>query len=461
MRNMSNNKVFMDDDIPAYELKDDGNSGNDSDVSSLGELSVGEAHFLKDQKEKMKMIGMRRVGSYNNISSGRKEVRVNSYVDLSQVKNVRPDERSSRMSLSSVVKNKLFSNNIPPNNIPPNNTPGDFGLDRAQGSVPDKRRNFDNTPSHSRQIHDRFRTKSNIERRNSMGMRNQPVKEQIPYQLHPAISCKQPQPMMHSDHHAQSRDNFHSQERSLQNDVHSMNSDAITDHVPVPFQPRPATNCNQRESMGILHHGKAQDNSMSMRPMRLTNQRQHTDRHPTGFSNLGRPLYPDSKVKKNGGLLKRMLKKKTKVKNTIPVSKVFEMKGLGLEKAQEGLWDQALPIFEQVLNYQKASPNSSDTEIANTLYHVGVARTKIGRLSDALVVLEEGVEVLFPKRFSESNDDLASLFFQIGIVYSEMGNLNDALHHIEMAKEQEVRIHGIPDESTRRKLLEIEMKITR
>lgn len=133
-------------------------------------------------------------------------------------------------------------------------------------------------------------------------------------------------------------------------------------------------------------------------------------------------------------------------------------KDKAINQARRNKWVKSCHTLSEVLECQKSSNRPNPNEIANTLYHYGTALTRIGCLIEAVTVLKEGIQTLFPRRFNERNMDLASLFFQMGNVYAAMNDFDAALCYLDFAAQVETRICGNSSASTNLKKKNFEAK---
>merc|ERR1712084_70321 len=83
---------------------------------------------------------------------------------------------------------------------------------------------------------------------------------------------------------------------------------------------------------------------------------------------------------------------------------------------------------------------------------MGVTLSKLGDVDGALSALQEGIHILFPKRYTEKNVDLVALFYQCGVVKGQNGNYPAALYHLDLAKQVEIHIFGSTTEKQERPL---------
>ena len=92
---------------------------------------------------------------------------------------------------------------------------------------------------------------------------------------------------------------------------------------------------------------------------------------------------------------------------------------------------------------QLASLGSDAPQVANSFYLIGVNLNKVGRCDAALIALERGARILFPKRHMNQNMDLAATFYEIGTIYgSKKKDYKSALSFLDLAKQVETHILG-------------------
>ena len=135
---------------------------------------------------------------------------------------------------------------------------------------------------------------------------------------------------------------------------------------------------------------------------------------------------------------------------------VRKMKDVSSAKAKQGLWKESYSILKNILRCEKASLGDDHPQVANTLYHIGVAFNYLGDVDGALSSLQEGIHILFPKRYTDKNVDLAALFYQCGVVKGQNGNYSAALYHLHLAKQVEIHIFGNATEKTRKTIADYE-----
>jgi len=127
-----------------------------------------------------------------------------------------------------------------------------------------------------------------------------------------------------------------------------------------------------------------------------------------------------------------------------------KMKQIANSKAEQRLWEESYFILKGVLRCERTSLGNNHPQVANTLYHIGLALNWLGDSENAISALEEGIQILFPRRYSERNVDLAAMYYQYGIVEGKRGDYTSALYHLDLAKQVEIHIFGNATEKIRK-----------
>merc|ERR1712232_982930 len=127
------------------------------------------------------------------------------------------------------------------------------------------------------------------------------------------------------------------------------------------------------------------------------------------------------------------------------------MKEIAICKTKQGLHEESHDILINILDCELSSLGRDHPQVANTLYNIGVALSFLGASEAALLALQEGIHILFPRRFSDGNMDLAALFYQYAIVKGKNHDYLSALHHLDLAGQVEMHILGYCTEKTKKK----------
>jgi hypothetical protein len=135
---------------------------------------------------------------------------------------------------------------------------------------------------------------------------------------------------------------------------------------------------------------------------------------------------------------------------------IRKMKVIAANKAKQGLWEESYFTLRNVLRCEQASLGNEHPQVANTLYHMGVALYFLGDTVGALAALEDGIQILFPMRYREKNVDLAALFYQCGLIKGENNDDPAALYYLDLAKQVEIYIFGNVTEKTIRSISDYE-----
>jgi len=140
----------------------------------------------------------------------------------------------------------------------------------------------------------------------------------------------------------------------------------------------------------------------------------------------------------------------------IEATVIREMKVIAISKTKRGLFRDSHLILKNIINCERGTLGHDHPQVANTLYHIGVAQNFMGNLDHALVALQEGIQILYPKRFNIDNMDLAALFYQYAIIQGNKGEFQSALHHLDLARQTEKRHLGYYTEKTISKIADYE-----
>jgi len=125
-----------------------------------------------------------------------------------------------------------------------------------------------------------------------------------------------------------------------------------------------------------------------------------------------------------------------------------EMKAIAISKTKQGLYRDSYFILKHIKYCERVSLGRDHPQVANTLYHIGVALNFMGNPDQALNALEEGIQILFPKRFSIRNMDLAALYYQYAMIVGRQGDCISALYHLDLAGQVEKHLLGHCSEKT-------------
>ena len=121
---------------------------------------------------------------------------------------------------------------------------------------------------------------------------------------------------------------------------------------------------------------------------------------------------------------------------------VRRMKDAATAKSKMDQWEEAYFLLRSVLRCEKVLLGEDHPEVANTLYYIGVALNFMGDINGSFSSLEEGIQILFPKRYNDKNVDLAALFYQAGIVKGKQHDYQAALYYLDLAKQVEIHLFG-------------------
>lgn len=130
---------------------------------------------------------------------------------------------------------------------------------------------------------------------------------------------------------------------------------------------------------------------------------------------------------------------------------IRKMKEIATCKTKQGLYEESHAILINILNCEISSLGRAHPQVANTLYKIGVALSYLGDSEAALLALQEGINILYPRRLSDDNIDLAALFYQYGAVKGINRDYLSAIYHLELAGQVEMRILGYCTEKTIKK----------
>ena len=117
------------------------------------------------------------------------------------------------------------------------------------------------------------------------------------------------------------------------------------------------------------------------------------------------------------------------------------MKNIAFTKATQGFWQESYAILHKVCDCEKVSMGDHP-EVANTLYHMGVALHNLGKYEIALGYLDNGLRILYPRRYFDKNLDLAAIYYQIGSIKAKIGNYKSAFANLDLCRQVEEHILG-------------------
>merc|ERR1712176_218170 len=129
------------------------------------------------------------------------------------------------------------------------------------------------------------------------------------------------------------------------------------------------------------------------------------------------------------------------------------------KKADQGEWMEAYCILEKIYSYKRKALGDHHSDVAKTLYRMGVVLMNLGNLDDAYSCFEDGVRILYPKRKTESNIDLASLFHQLGAINYKNGKYQKAIYYTKLAQQVEIHVLGHTAKKTKSKLLSLQRRL--
>jgi len=125
-----------------------------------------------------------------------------------------------------------------------------------------------------------------------------------------------------------------------------------------------------------------------------------------------------------------------------------KMKTIAIAKSTQEMWLDSYRIFNTILDCQKVTLGCNHYKVANTLYYIGTTLNKLDNSDAALLEFERGVQILYPSRHQYKNMDLALLLYEIGIIFGTRINFDKALYYLDLSRQTEVYINGIPSEKT-------------
>ena len=127
---------------------------------------------------------------------------------------------------------------------------------------------------------------------------------------------------------------------------------------------------------------------------------------------------------------------------------IRELKEIAISRRRQGQYKDSYLILKNIINCERATLGHDHPQVANTLYHIGVAQNFMNNTDYALQALQEGIQILYPKRFNIDNMDLAALFYQHGIIQGNNGDYESALYHLDLAGQAEKYLIGHYSEKT-------------
>jgi len=130
---------------------------------------------------------------------------------------------------------------------------------------------------------------------------------------------------------------------------------------------------------------------------------------------------------------------------------IRELKNIAFCHTKQRLYEESQLILHQVIKCERLSLGRNHPQVANTLYHIAVNLNFLGDSEKALSTLQEGIHILFPRRFKVDNMDLAALFYQYGVIEGSRGNYQSALYHLDLAGQVETNLLGRCTEKTLKK----------
>ena len=113
----------------------------------------------------------------------------------------------------------------------------------------------------------------------------------------------------------------------------------------------------------------------------------------------------------------------------------------GIEQARQGVWNEALLLWENALDVRLCVLGEGHVDVANTFNNIGIAKGKLGFHDEALDSLQKALEIR-KDYFGVVHPQVAATMHNIGNVHQQNGELEAALQCFCECKLQQEQILG-------------------
>jgi len=218
-------------------------------------------------------------------------------------------------------------------------------------------------------------------------------------------------------------------------------------------------NARQRQYQKSTRGRHTIDASVSVAPsVKSVRRTSKTNKRPSLFRRKNKDKDGSKEeLKSSHALLKQVMKDPSKLvpgaySPFVEATIVREMKEIASSETKKGQPREAYKILKQVIRCERATLGRDNPQVANTLYHIGVALNFMGDSKGALLALQDGIRILFPQRFKIENMDLAALFYQYAVIEGNRGDYHSALYHLDLAGQVESHLLGHCSEKIAKKV---------
>ena len=127
------------------------------------------------------------------------------------------------------------------------------------------------------------------------------------------------------------------------------------------------------------------------------------------------------------------------LKRSISVGSGWNTKGL--QRAQDGQWDDACRCWENALEIRSQCLGDDHIDTANTANNMGIALGKLGRIDEAIVYLQRALEIRI-NHFGREHSQVAATLHNLGNVFQQGGRLEEAVNSFHEAKKLQEKLFG-------------------
>jgi tetratricopeptide (TPR) repeat protein len=111
----------------------------------------------------------------------------------------------------------------------------------------------------------------------------------------------------------------------------------------------------------------------------------------------------------------------------------------GLQKAKQGLWQDALCCWENALEIRLQILGDHHPDVANTLNNMGIALGRLGRYQDAMQHLDRALQIR-TQHHGKLHLEIAATLHNIGNVLAQMKDYEGALRCLQEAKKTQATL---------------------
>merc|ERR1719203_169295 len=139
------------------------------------------------------------------------------------------------------------------------------------------------------------------------------------------------------------------------------------------------------------------------------------------------------------------------------VSTEQKLRKMAFARAEQGEWAESANLFVNVLKLQRERLGLRHPELASTKYHLANALHKVGRIDQAVHLLQEALDVfLMLQKNHKFILDVASIFFLLAVIEEETGNINKAIYYVRETQKVELQALGYTSKKTNVKMLQLQ-----